>query len=90
MAKSFYPKPHDIWVEDIDSARELLKVCGYPVYSTKWATCGGGAVNTFQTDEEVITFAQNMQRSIDKRIEEMFGSEKNFDAVMKKMGWLDD
>jgi len=79
-----------VWVHDIDTARELLGYCGYPVYEAKWVTHGGGSLRDFQTDEEVIEFAQKMQTCIDKRIEEMCGSESNFEDIMRKIGWLED
>lgn len=62
-----------IEVKGIDTARELLKLCGYPVYPAKWVTYGGGAMNDFQTDEEVISFARKMQRMIDNNIEALEG-----------------
>jgi len=60
-----------IEVKDIDTARELLKLCGYPVYRAKWVTHGGGSLQDFQTDEEVIKFAEAMRRSIDDKITEI-------------------
>ncbi len=60
-----------IEIKNIDTARELLSLMGYPVYKTKWVTWGGGHVQEFDTDEEVITFARDMQKSVKPPVDEM-------------------
>lgn len=78
-----------IEIMTIEDARELLKLCGYPVYPAKWITYGGGAMQDFQTDEEVITFARDMQANIDQNIETMFGCDDQFTKAMENAGLLE-
>jgi len=78
----------ELKIEKIEDAIELLGLCGYPVTKAKWVTSGGGSLRDFETDDELIEFAENMRKSIDKSIEGMFGSEEQFTETMEAAGLL--
>lgn len=76
-------------IKTIEDARELLELCGYPVYPTKWVTWGGGHAQEFDNDEEVIEFAEDMRKSVDDQVMELLEDKGAFDKVMKDIGWLE-
>ena len=62
-------------ITNTKDAIELMTLCGYPVREVKWVTWGGGSLQDFDNDTELIEFAEAMRKRIDQRIETMFGSE---------------
>ena len=78
-----------IHITNVKDAIELMDLCGYPVRQVKWVTWGGGALQDFDNDEELIEFAEAMRKRIDKNIEGMFGSEDRFTEAMQNAGLLE-
>ena len=74
-------------ITNIEDARELLELCGYPVYPAKWVTYGGGSAHDFDTDEEVIEFAEDMRKRVDDQVLELLKDKPAFEKVMKDIGF---
>ena len=51
---------------NLEQATKVLELFGYPVAKTRWVTWGGGYVQEFDTDEELIEFAEGMKDRIDR------------------------
>ena len=55
-------------ITNVKDAIELMQLCGYPVKEVRWVTWGGGAIQDFDDDEELIEFAEAMRKRIDQQI----------------------
>lgn len=70
---------------DIAKALRVLDLFGYPCRQTKWITWGGGAIQEFDDDSELIEFAEDMTDRIMGLLEENHFSDDPITKQVKEI-----